>query len=66
METMIKRVIPSRAEVCDVTNAVLAGVDCCVLTGETATGPYWKQATEYLSKICYEAEIMMPHEGKYN
>jgi pyruvate kinase len=66
MDTMIKRMFPSRAEVCDVSNAVLAGVDCCVLTGETATGPYWMQATEYLSKICYETEITDHPELKYN
>lgn len=63
---MIKRVFPSRAEVCDISNAVLAGIDCCVLTGETSTGPYWKQATEFLSKICYEAECTTHLELKYN
>jgi len=45
LETMQKILRPSRADVCDVANAVLSGIDCLVLTGETATGPHFKEAT---------------------
>ncbi len=56
METMISRMRPNRAEVNDISNAILSGIDGCILTGETATGPYYKEALDHLSKICYEAE----------
>jgi pyruvate kinase len=34
LETMHNMLKPSRADVCDVSNAVLSGIDCLVLTGE--------------------------------
>lgn len=37
-----------------------------ILTGETSYGPNWKEATEYMSKICYEAEQNQNYEMKYN
>jgi pyruvate kinase len=63
---MQKGLMPSRADVCDVSNAVLSGIDCLVLTGETATGPHFAEASEYLSKICYEAERTVDYEKKFN
>lgn len=63
MESMVRRLQPTRAEVNDISNAVLQGIDCCVLTGETATGPHFREATSYLSKICYETECGLPYES---
>ena len=37
-----------------------------ILTGETSFGPNWKEATEYMSRICYEAEQNQNFEVKYN
>ena len=56
MDSMITRLRPSRSEVADISKAISDGIDCLILTGETSFGPNWKEATEYMSRICYEAE----------
>lgn len=66
MDSMITRLRPTRSEVADITKAISDGIDCMILTGETSYGPNWKEATEYMSKICYEAEQNQNYEMKYN
>lgn len=56
MESMVTRLRPTRAEESDISNAVFDGVDCCLLSAETSTGPFYKEACEMMAKICYEAE----------
>lgn len=56
---MITRLRPTRSEVADISKAIIEGIDCLILTGETSFGPNWKEATEYVSRICYEAEQNM-------
>ena len=48
--SMEARAVPTRAEVCDIYNAVLDGSCALMLTGETAAGQYPVEAMEYLSK----------------
>lgn len=50
-----RRAVPTRAEVCDIYNAVLDGSDALMLTGETAAGRYPVQAMEYLVKTARSA-----------
>ena len=66
MESMVSRLRPTRAEVSDISNAVYEGIDCCLLSSETAVGPFFLEAIETMSKICYEAEINMKSEKNYH
>ena len=38
MESMVSRLIPSRSEVVDISNAVYDGIDALILSPETAIG----------------------------
>lgn len=56
MESMIENSIPTRAEVCDVANAVYDGTDVIMLSAETASGKHPIKAIEAMHRICIEAE----------
>ncbi|MEC9375574.1 MAG: pyruvate kinase [Pseudomonadota bacterium] len=56
MESMIHSQIPTRAEVSDISNAVMDGTDAVMLSAETAIGDYPIKAIETMAKICIGAE----------
>lgn len=56
LESMIEQPVPTRAEVVDITNAVMEGVDSLLLTGETAVGKYPIEAVQWLKRVASEYE----------
>jgi pyruvate kinase len=59
LESMIHNRRPTRAEVADVTNAILDGTDAVMLSGETAIGRYPVDTVAMMTKIAVQAEAHM-------
>ncbi|MCH2155291.1 MAG: pyruvate kinase [Opitutales bacterium] len=56
LESMIENPVPTRAEVSDVSTAVLEKADCIMLSGETTTGKYPFECIEVFKRISMRIE----------
>jgi len=56
LDSMQRNSQPTRAEVTDITNAILDGADACMLSGETAVGQYPRESVEMMNRIAMATE----------
>lgn len=56
LESMMDNARPTRAEVTDISHAVMYGTDAVMLSGETAAGAYPVKAVEMMARIAKQTE----------
>ena len=64
--SMAENPTPTRAEVTDVTTAILEGADAVMLSEETSVGKYPVEAVTMMEKIVLEAEAHMGESARIN
>jgi pyruvate kinase len=63
LDSMIRNSRPTRAEACDICNAIFDGTDAIMLSGESASGSYPIEAAKTMSRIAKETEAHLDYEN---
>ncbi|SHK71375.1 pyruvate kinase [Clostridium cavendishii DSM 21758] len=66
LDSMIRNSRPTRAEACDICNAIFDGTDAIMLSGESASGSYPIEAASTMSRIAKETEANLDYEHMIN
>lgn len=66
LESMVDSPVPTRAEVQDITGAVLSGTDAIMLSGETASGNFPLESVKIMDEVARYAEGFMWTEGSFS
>lgn len=61
LDSMIRNSLPTRAEACDICNAIFDGTDAIMLSGESASGLYPIDSAKTMSKIAKETEAHLDY-----
>ena len=59
LESMVKNPIPTRAEVSDVSNAIIDGTDAVMLSAETAVGAYPVETVDFMRTTAESTEELL-------
>jgi len=62
LESMINSATPTRAEVSDISNAILDGTDAIMLSEETTLGEYPVESVEVMTRVSVHTENTVLHE----
>ncbi|MGA7614568.1 MAG: pyruvate kinase [Thermoanaerobaculia bacterium] len=65
LESMVTNARPTRAEVSDVSTAVMHGADAVMLSAETASGAFPVKAVETMDRVARETEGWLWREGAF-
>jgi pyruvate kinase len=61
LESMVNNPSPTRAEITDISNAIIDGTDCIMLSEETAIGKYPVETIEFMVRIANTTEEYLPY-----
>ena len=61
LDSMIRNSLPTRAEASDICNAIFDGTDAIMLSGESASGIFPKEAAQTMARIAQEAEANLEY-----